>query len=195
MRAGGAGPDEGPRIFVLIGPGGAGKGTVAAALTEVVPDLWLSRSWTTRPRRRGERANAYVWATPEEFRRRIEAGGFFEWAEYLGNLYGTPVPEPPGGADVLLEIDLQGAEQVVAKCPDAVVVLLVPPSEDVQRQRLVGRGDPAEHVARRIAKGREEILRGQALARYSVVNADLEQAVQELAGIVAGIRGKDLHAP
>lgn len=180
---------------MLIGPGGAGKGTVAAALTARVPDLWLSRSWTTRPRRPGEDPNAYVWVSPAEFRRRVGEGGFFEWAEYLGNLYGTPVPDPPPGSDVLLEIDLQGAEQVVAKRPDAVVILLLPPSFDVQRARLVSRGDPDEHVQRRLEKGREEVVHGHELARYEVVNADLEQAVEELAGIVFATRRKDVDAP
>ncbi|MGH9099361.1 MAG: guanylate kinase [Acidimicrobiales bacterium] len=184
--------------FVLVGPGGAGKGTVAAALTARVPDLWLSRSWTTRPRRTGEADDAYVWVTPQEFRRRIEGGGFLEWAEYLGNLYGTPVPDPPAGSDVLLEIDLQGAEQVLARRPDAVVVLLLPPSAEVQRSRLVARGDSADHVERRLQRGREEVVRGREVARHVVVNADLEQAVGELAGIVnrarstRGTRGKDL---
>jgi guanylate kinase len=133
-----------------------------------------------------------VWATPEAFRRRVAAGGFLEWAEYLGNLYGTPVPDPPPGSDVLLEIDLQGAEQVLAKNPDAVLVLLLPPSADVQRARLVARGDPEDHVRRRLEKGRLEVERGRELAGHVVVNADLDQAVQDLAGIVAGTRGKEV---
>ena len=159
-----------------------------------MPHLWLSRSWTTRPRRPGEAEDAYVWSTPEEFRRRIAAGGFFEWAEYLGNLYGTPVPEPPPGSDTLFEIDLQGAVQVLDKCPDAVVVLLLPPSAEVQRARLVARGDSEEHVRRRLDKGREEVARGRELADNVVVNGDLEQAVEDLAGIVSKTRGKDVDA-
>ena len=157
-----------------------------------MPHLWLSRSWTTRARRPGEAEDGYVWVSPAEFRRRVAEGGFLEWAEYLGNLYGTPVPDPPPGSDVLLEIDLQGAEQVLAACPGAVVVLLLPPSEEVQRARLVARGDPAEHVSRRLDKGREEVERGRELARHVVVNADLQQAVDELAAIVAETRGKDV---
>ena len=133
-----------------------------------------------------------MWVTPEEFRRRVDEGGFLEWAEYLTNLYGTPVPDPPPGSDVLLEIELQGAEQVLDACPGAVVVLLLPPSEEVQRARLVARGDPAEHVARRLDKGREEVERGQKLAHHVVVNAQLQQAVEDLAAIVAETRGKDV---
>ena len=136
-----------------------------------------------------------MWATPEAFGRRAAAGGFYEWAEYLGNLYGTPVPDPPPGSDVLLEIDLQGAEQVLAKRPDAVVILLLPPSEEVQRARLVSRGDDAEHVMRRMDKGREEVDLGRKTAHHVVVNGDLEQAVQDLAGIVSATRGKDLDGP
>jgi guanylate kinase len=136
-----------------------------------------------------------VWATPEQFRSRIAEGGFFEWAEYLGNLYGTPMPDLPAGTDVLLEIDLQGAEQVSARCPDAVVVLLLPPSVEVQEARLVARGDPEAQVRLRLEKGREEVARGRELAQHVVVNGDLDQAVQELAGIVSRIRGKDADGP
>jgi guanylate kinase len=155
-----------------------------------VPHLWLSRSWTTRARRAGEPEDAYVFVTAREFRRRAAEGGFLEWAEFLGNLYGTPLPDPPPGSDVLLEIDVQGAEQVVARCPEAEVILLLPPSDEVQRARLVARGDPADHVRRRLDKGREEVHRGRVLARYEVVNADLERAVEELAGIVSRTRAE-----
>lgn len=133
--------------------------------------------------------------TPEAFRRRVDEGGFLEWAEFLGNLYGTPFPDPPPGADVLLEIDVQGAEQVVAKCPGAVVVLLLPPSDEVQETRLRARGDAPEQVRQRLERGRAEVVRGRRLAAHEVVNADLTQAVKELAGIVSAARGKDPDAP
>ncbi len=170
---------------MLIGPGGAGKGTLAAALVERDPTLWLSRSWTTRPPRAGERERqAYVFVDRPTFEDAIARDGFFEWAEFLGNLMGTPIPTPPPGADVLLEIDVQGAEQVVAQRPDATVILLLPPSLEAQAERLAARGDDEAHIARRLEKGMEEVARGQAVAGYTVVNDTLEQAVGELAAIV-----------
>jgi guanylate kinase len=114
----------------------------------------------------------------------VARGEFFEWAEFLGNLMGTPLPHPPPGTDVLLEIDVQGAEQVLAKRPDATVILLLPPSVDVQATRLAARGDDEEHIARRVAKGRQEVDRGRTLARFTVVNDELPGAVAELAAIV-----------
>lgn len=158
-----------------------------------MPNLWLSRSWTTRPRRAGEASDAYVFVTTEEFRRKADAGGFLEWADFLGHLYGTPIPNPPPESDVLLEIDVQGAEQVLATYPAAVVMLLLPPSAEVQEARLIARGDPDDQVRRRLEKGREEVERGRRLARYEVVNASLEEAVAQLADIVARTR-KDAHA-
>ncbi len=170
---------------MLIGPGGAGKGTLAAELVARDPTLWLSRSWTTRPPRPGEvERDAYVFVDRSTFETAIAEGGFFEWAEFLGNLMGTPVPSPPPGADVLLEIDVQGAEQVVAKRPDATVIMLLPPSMAVQAARLAGRGDDEGHIRRRLDKGREEVERGRPLASYTVVNDSLEQAVGDLAAIV-----------
>jgi guanylate kinase len=169
---------------VLIGPGGAGKGTVAERLVAHDPTLWLSRSWTTRDPRPGEQPGAYVFVDDETFRAHAAAGGFLEWAEFLGHLYGTPNPTPPNGSDVLLEIDIQGARQVVAARPDAVVVLLLPPSPEVQAGRLQGRGDTAEHVAQRIQKGVDEVRSGMEIAQHVVVNNDVEQAMGEVAGIV-----------
>jgi guanylate kinase len=169
---------------VLIGPGGAGKGTLAERLVANDPTLWLSRSWTTREPRAGEGPDSYVFVDTDTFRAHAAAGGFLEWAEFLGHLYGTPKATPPGGADVLLEIDIQGARQVVAERPEAIVVLLLPPSPEVQAVRLQGRGDSAEHVAKRIEKGVDEVRSGMDLAQHVVVNDDVERAMAEVAGIV-----------
>jgi guanylate kinase len=170
---------------VLIGPGGAGKGTLASELVAKDPNLWLSRSWTTRPPRPGERErNAYVFVDRATFEEAIEQGRFFEWAEFLGNLMGTPIPDPPDGSDVLLEIDVQGAEQVMAKRPDATVILLLPPSIEVQAARLAARGDDEAHIRRRVERGVHEVERGRPIAAYTVVNDDLGQALGDLAAIV-----------
>jgi guanylate kinase len=174
---------------VLIGPGGAGKGTLAAELVAADPTLWLSRSWTTRPPRPGERERkSYEFVDRATFEDAVSRGEFYEWAEFLGNLMGTPIPRPPEGADVLLEIDVQGAEQVLAKRPDATVILLLPPSPEVQAARLTARGDDEEHVRRRVEKGRQEVARGSQVAAYTVVNDDLRQAQGELAAIVERTR-------
>jgi guanylate kinase len=175
-------------IFVLFGPGGAGKGTVAERLVADDPSLWLSRSWTTRTRRDGERDDAYVFVDRPTFEEQIRQGGFFEWAEFLGNLYGTPVPDPPAGRDILLEIDLQGAQQVRRLRPDARLILLLPPSADAQEERLRARGDDELHIAKRLEAGAAEQRQGRAIADAVVVNHDVAQATADVAGIVGGYR-------
>ena len=148
------------------------------------PRLWLSRSWTTRARRPGETDDDYVFVDRPTFEARVAEKGFFEWAEFLGNLYGTPIPDPPPGSDVLLEIDLQGARQVRDKQKDAVLILLTLPSVAVQTARLRARGDDEAHVQRRLAAGAEEERQGRLIADAEVVNDDLVQATAEVAGIV-----------
>jgi guanylate kinase len=150
--------------------------------------LCVSRSWTTRPQRPGEPDDAYTFVHRDVFERRIAEGGFLEYAEYLGNLYGTPLEPPPPGCDLVLVIEVQGARQVLDRVPGAVMVLVVPPSRAQQRARLEARGDPPEHVHRRVAKAEEEELEGRRLAQHVVVNDDLERAVDEVAGILEGYR-------
>lgn len=177
-----------PSILILIGPGGAGKGTLARHLVAADPRLWLSRSWTTRPRRPGEAEDTYEFVDRERFVARKTADGFLESAEFLGNHYGTPIPDPPKGHDILLEIDLQGALQVLERVPTARIALIVPPTEAHQIERLRRRGDTEDHVAARVERGRAEIEAGRRVADHVVVNEDLEASTAELLSILGGLR-------
>jgi guanylate kinase len=152
------------------------------------PTLVLSRSWTTRGPRPGETGADYTFVTREEFTANVERDGFLEWAEYLGNLYGTPRPDPPPGCDVILVIEVQGAAQVLDRVPGAVMILIVPPSRQAQEQRLRARGDSEEQVQRRLLAAAEEEAEGRRLAAHVVVNDDVDRAVAEVAGILAGHR-------
>lgn len=178
-------------IFVIFGPGGAGKGTIVTALLERDTSLWLSRSWTTRERRAGEDIDSYVWVSAEAFRARAEADGFLEWAEFLGNLYGTPTPDPPPDRDVVLEIDIQGAKQVRAKYRDAVLILVRPPSRDVQEARLRGRGDPETKIQQRLLLADREEHEGAEIADFVVVNDELDRVVGEVTGIIDVCRRRE----
>jgi guanylate kinase len=172
----------------VFGSGGVGKGTLVERLMSADPRLWLSRSWTTRRRRLGEPETAYHFVDREEFLARRKAGGFLESAEFLGHLYGTPTLEAPPGRDVLLEIEVDGAEQVKARHPDAVAVMVVAPSPQVQAKRLRARGDNEDHVAARMAMSPEEEARGRRLADHVVVNDDVDQAASEVVGILEAHR-------
>ena len=177
----------------MCGPGGVGKGTVVARLVADDPQLWLSRSWTTRPQRPGERDDAYTYVTREAFEARVEADGFHEHAEFLGNLYGTPWPDTDADSDVVLEIDVQGAAQVLERSPDALFILLEPPSAEVQAQRLRGRGDPPEQAERRIAVAQGELAEGRRLGAICIVNDDLEVTVAHCQRLITEARGSHLR--
>jgi guanylate kinase len=168
---------------------------VASRLVARDPNLWLSRSWTTRARRPGEADDAYRFVDRVEFEKHVAEDGFLEWAEFLGNLYGTPHPHPPPGKDVFLEIDLQGAAQVRARHPEALIILLLPPSTEVQAQRMRERGDDEAEIARRLEKGAREERDGRALTPFVVVNDDVDRAVAEVAGIVEAQRNAAPDSP
>jgi guanylate kinase len=152
------------------------------------PHLWLSRSWTTRGRRPGERADAYHFVDRATFEARVEAGGFLEWAPFLDYLQGTPTPDPPPGQDVLLEIDVQGARQVRARSPDALLLFLDAPSPDAQRARLEGRGESAARIEQRLALADEERAAARELGATFVINDDLDRAVDEVASLIERAR-------
>jgi guanylate kinase len=165
-----------------------GKGTLVNHLLEQDPNLWLSRSWTTRPRRPHEPDDAYTFVDRPTFEAHAAAGGFVEWDEHLGNLYGTPKADPPPGRDVVLEIDVNGAEQVKRIHHDAVVVLVSPPSLEVLAARLGARGDDRQSVEVRLERAAMELDRGRVIADHVVVNDDLDRAVAEVAGIIRAHR-------
>jgi guanylate kinase len=176
-------------ILVITGPSGVGKGTLIRLLLDRFPRMALSISATTRAPRPGEEDGADYWfLSPEEFRRRIEADEFLEWAEYAGHRYGTLRSELERDVDVLvLEIEVQGARQVRERLPEAVSVFIAPPSEEALRTRLVGRGsDDPEQIEKRLAVAREELAAREEFD-HVVVNDDLEAAVQELERLVATI--------
>jgi guanylate kinase len=177
-----------PRIFIVSGPGGVGKGTIVSALVARDPGLWLSRSWTTRHQRPGESAAAYVFTDRASFERRIEEGGFLEWTNFLGNYYGTPMPEPEPGRDVVLEIEVDGARQVKALHPEAVLIFVLPPSRAEQQRRLRGRGDPEDKVDERLQKAVDEEPVGLAIADHVVVNDDLQRTLAEMMDIIGSYR-------
>ncbi len=178
------------RVFVITGPSGVGKGTLIRGLMERVLGLELSVSATTRAPRPGEHDGVdYHFLTREEFNRKVNEGAFVEHADYAGRSYGTLRSELDArvnaGAPVVLEIEVQGARQVRAAMPEAVQVFIAPPSLQALRTRLVGRGtdDPAE-VERRL-KVAEHELEAQPEFAHVVVNDRLEDALDQLAAIVA----------
>ncbi len=177
------------KTFIICGPSGVGKGTVVARLLASDPTLYFSVSATTRPPRAGEEDGVhYHFLDRETFEQWIAAGDFLEYAEYVGNLYGTPRlyvdRAMEQGRDVLLDIEIQGAEQVCQKRPETVRIYVAPPSWAELERRLVGRGtEDMEKVRSRLARGKEEFAAAKDFD-YLVINDTVERAVRELRAIM-----------
>jgi guanylate kinase len=164
---------------------------VVRRLLELRPDLAFSVSATTRSPRPGEVEGVhYRFVTDTEFDRLVREGAFLEWAEVFGHRYGTPwepiAAELGRGRDVVLEVDVQGAAAVRARRPDAVLIFLVPPSEEELERRLRSRRTEDEaDLSRRLAAAREEMAQ-RAWFHHVVVNDDVERAAREVAAIIEG---------
>ena len=177
-------------LIVLSGPSGVGKGTVRKAIFERDDnEFGYSVSMTTRPMRKGEVDGVdYYFRTKEEFEAMIEAGEMLEYAEYVGNYYGTPLTYVnktlDEGKDVFLEIEVQGAQQVKEKVPDGVFIFLTPPDLAELKARIVGRGtDSPEVIEERMRVARQEIEM-MALYDYAVVNDQVQNAVDRIKDII-----------
>jgi guanylate kinase len=185
-----------PKVFVITGPSGVGKGTLIRSLLERVPELELSVSATTRKPRLGETQGVdYHFLDEHEFEDRIRNGEFVEHASYSGRRYGTLRADLEQrlarGVPVVLEIEVQGARQIAETMPEAERVFIAPPSDEALRARLIGRGtDSSEGVEQRLATAREE-LRAQAEFPHVVYNDRLEDAVAALEELVRSALGSD----
>ena len=180
-------------LVILSGASGVGKSTLCKHIIRSIPDIQLSVSYTTRPIRSGEEHGREYWFVNEEtFRRMIDQQAFLEWAEVYGNLYGTPRRElmqlQDTGIDVILDVDIQGAKNVMNNAEDVVSVFLMPPSLEVLKSRLEARGtDDAEVVERRFQKAQAEMAH-HVEYKYTMRNGSLEQAIREFESIVLAER-------
>ena len=180
---------------MISAPSGSGKTTLVQKLIASFSDLRFSVSYTTRPPRGAERDGVdYHFVTRDEFQEKIRKGEFLEWAEVHGNLYGTSKVETEriraGGQDILLDVDVQGADQVRKAEPEAVTMFVMPPSFQVLEERLRGRKqDSPEVIEARLAGARREIDRYRDY-HYVLVNDDIEETAELLKAIVLAERAR-----
>jgi guanylate kinase len=186
-------PSPAGTILIVVAPSGAGKTSLVRALMEARRRIRHSVSFTTRAPRQGERdGEDYCFISEAEFRRRRLAGEFLEWAEVHGNLYGTSRKwideQTAAGADIVLEIDWQGARQVRSLYPDAISIFIAPPSLDILKERLQARGkDAPEVIERRLAAARNELEHAGEF-QYIIVNQEFTEASRQLLCIADAAR-------
>jgi guanylate kinase len=182
-------------LFVVSAPSGTGKTTVVERLVQIFPDLGLSRSYTSRRMRDGEKDGVdYNFITRERFEVMIAGDGFLEWADVFGNLYGTGKAdserELAAGRDLVLVIDVQGARQVRSHGANAIGIFVLPPSFEALERRLRGRSkDSEEAIRKRLTTARREV-RAVAEYEYVIVNDELDACVDRLRAIVLAERAR-----
>jgi len=178
------------QLIIISGPSGVGKSTICDQLVKRLDNVYLSVSATTRPQKNGEENGRDYWfVSRDDFERQIKAGNFLEHAEVFGNLYGTPKDKVFKALDksktVLLEIDVQGAQQVRNLHPEAKLIFILPPKQTELEKRINDRGrDNETDIEKRLAGAGIEIAAAWQHYKYMVINDDLEQAVQEVIDII-----------
>ena len=180
-------------LFTVTAPSGAGKSSLLSALIRQDPSLRLSISHTTRPPRPGEQnGREYHFTTVDNFRKRLDADEFLEYAIVHGNYYGTSklsvLDQITAGHDTLLEIDWQGARQIRRLFPETVSVFILPPSIAVLEDRLKKRGQDSPEIIRQRIEAADEEIRHACEADYVIINTDFELALSKLASIVEAAR-------
>ena len=182
-------------LFVVSSPSGGGKGTIIRHVLEDVGNLSYSVSYTTRAPRQGEvDGREYFFVSRETFQEMVAAGEFLEWACVHGNLYGTAksqvIEETNAGADIILEVDVQGAASVRQLLMDSVSIFILPPSYEVLKQRLITRGtDSPEELAIRLRNAPDELKQYSAFD-YVIINDEIERASAQLASIIYAERAR-----
>ncbi len=182
-------------LFVLSAPSGSGKSTLCQKLLKTVPDVKLSVSYTTRPRRKGERNDVhYTFITEKKFKAMLHRGEFAEWAMVHSNLYGTSLKRlkelSSRGYDVILDIDIHGAMQIKKNYENAIYIFVLPPSMSALKKRLQDRGtDSKEVVVQRLNNAKEEIQHYKEYD-YVIRNDKLEKAYREFESIILATRVK-----
>lgn len=177
------------KTFIISGPSGVGKSTVLHELFKGRDDLYFSISATTRAPREGEENGVhYHFIDVERFQKLIHEDAFLEYAEYVGNFYGTPKKFVDAamdeGKDVILDIELQGAIQVTSKRPEVIRIFIAPPSWSELEKRLTGRGtDSPEKIRERLVRAKVELQNANTYD-YFVINDTVEQAVREINAIM-----------
>jgi len=178
------------RVVIISGPSGVGKSTICREVVERLSNACLSVSVTTRARGPGEvEGEDYRFVSKAEFERLIREGFFLEYAEVFGSFYGTSRDQVEeslaAGKTVILEIDVQGAKQVKAVYPDALMIFVLPPSHRELAERIGDRGrDDEESTEARLGKSGTEIASGWQYYKHMVINDDLEQAVNEVIQLI-----------
>ncbi|AMM41856.1 guanylate kinase [Candidatus Desulfofervidus auxilii] len=182
-------------IFVISAPSGTGKTTLVRLLLSRFPTLSFSISYTTRLPRPGEvNGQHYFFVSEKEFKKSIAKGEMLEWAKVYGHYYGTPLTfvqeKIAAGKDIVLDIDIQGAQAVKKKMPEAILIFLIPPSWNELQRRIISRSsDSPEEIKKRLEAAKKEILAAREFD-YIVINDVLEDALKELVSIIQATKAR-----
>lgn len=177
------------KLFIISGPSGTGKGTICKEIIDIMPDVFVSVSMTTRNPRPGEVPDvSYHFVSKQDFEKTIDEDGFFEYANVHSNYYGTPkapvMDQLENGNDAILEIDVQGALQVKEVYPEAIAIFILPPSMEELKNRIVGRGTETEETIKLRLKNAIGEISCVNKYDYAVVNDQLDVAVEQVVSVM-----------